>query len=170
MQGPTLTSARLRLVPAGLLDIDTFHTMLTDADVRRYLCDDRATPREDAEAMVWNSLRSFSTNGMGLWLVYTVNESGSAIGFCMLRPPGEHPVPELLYAVLPGSWGRGFAVEAAQAVIDYGFNTLRCTEILAEMDEPNTASVRVAEKLGMKRFGTRPGPAHTLLRYRLERA
>lgn len=169
MQAPTLTTARLRLMPASLLDVDAFHAMLTDAGIRRYLCDDRILPRADAEVMVWNSLRSFATEGMGLWLVHYLKEPDSPIGFCMLRPPGDHPMPEVLYAILPGSWGRGFAVEAARAVIDYAFDTLRRTEILAEMDEPNAASARVAEKLGMEGFGARPGPAHTLLRYVLRR-
>lgn len=170
MQAPILKTERLRLVPAGLLDIDVFHTMLTDAGVRRYLCDDRILPRGDAEVMVWNSLRSFATNGMGLWLVHNLGKDNSAIGFCLLRPPGRHAVPELLYAILPQLWGKGLTVEAARAVIDYAFGTLQCAEILAETDEPNIASARVAEKLGMERFGTRPGPVHTLLRYRIKRS
>lgn len=169
MPAPILTTARLRLVPAGVLDTDTFHAILTDANVRRYLCDDRILPRADAEAMVWASLRSFATDSLGLWLAHEVAQPGTAIGFCMLRPPGEHPLPELLYAFLPVAQGRGLAVEAARAVIQHAFSTLGYTEILAEMDEPNQASRRVAEKLGMKFTGTRPGPAHTLLRYTLRR-
>lgn len=170
MQAPTLTTERLCLVPAGLDDVDTFHTVIADAGIRRYLCDDRILPRVDAEGMVWNSLRSFETDGMGLWLIHEVATPRPPIGFCMLRPPGEHPIPELLYAVLPRSSGRGLAVEAARAAVDYAFVTLRCAEMLAEMDEPDEASKRVAEKLGMTFLGTRPGRARTLLRYILQRA
>ncbi len=168
MDAPDLTTSRLRLVPAGEQDIDALHAMLTDADVRRYLCDDKLVPRSFAEDLARNSRDTFESHGMGLWLI---QESANAtpIGFCLLRPPDEHPMPELLYALLPGAWGRGLAIEAARAVIDYAFTTLDCVEILAEMDEPNSASARVAEKLGMTFIGTRPGPAHTLLQYTVRR-
>lgn len=169
MQAPILTTTRLRLVPAGVLDVDTFHSLLCDAGIRRYLCDDKILLREDAEAMVWTSLRAFTTDGMGLWLIQERAAPDVAIGFCMLRPPGENPMPELLYAIRPDWWGHGYAVEAARGSIDHAFGALRCTEILAEMDEPNAASKRVAEKLGMTLIGTRPGPAHTLLRYMIRR-
>jgi ribosomal-protein-alanine N-acetyltransferase len=168
MDARELTASRLRLVPVGEQDIGALHAMLTNAAVRRYLCDDKLVPRSFAEDLVRNSRDTFESHGMGLWLIQE-SANTTPIGFCLLRPPDEHPLPELLYALLPSAWGRGLAIEAARAVIHYAFTTLECVEILAEMDEPNSASARVAEKIGMTFVGTRPGPAYTLLRYTVRR-
>lgn len=163
-----LTTKRLRLMPADLDDVDAFHSILIDPGVRRYLCDDRILPREDALGFVNAGLESLRSRGMGLWLAYSPN-GGDALGFFLLRPLEAANHAELLYALLPAHWGGGLAVEGARAIIDYAFTTLDCDEILAELDEPNEASARVAKKLGMTFAGTRPGPAHTLLKYTLRR-
>jgi len=168
MAARTLTTPQLRLAPVSEADTDALHAILIDADVRRYLCDGRIVPREFAVDLVRDSSKWFRLHSVGLWLLHE-SPAPRAIGFCMLRPPGEHPAPELLYALLPNSWGRGYAVEASRAVLAHAFEVLGCAEVIAEMDEPNSASVHVAEKLGMRFIGTRPGPAHTLLRYAVTR-
>lgn len=56
----------------------------------------------------------------------------------------------LWYILAPDYWGRGFATEAAGALLDFGFEALRLHRIYIECDARNTASVRVAQKLGMR--------------------
>ncbi len=48
-------------------------------------------------------------------------------------------------------WGKGYATEAAQAVVQYGFTVLHIPEIVAFTVPANTQSLRVMEKLGMHR-------------------
>ena len=50
-------------------------------------------------------------------------------------------------------WGRGYATEAARAVVDFGFASLGLHRIFATCAPENTASARVLEKLGMRREG-----------------
>ena len=59
----------------------------------------------------------------------------------------------LWYTMHPAYWGRGYATEAARAVVDFGFRELRLHRIWADCDPANVASGRVLEKLGMRREG-----------------
>ena len=54
----------------------------------------------------------------------------------------------------PRYWGRGYASEAARAMIGYGFRELGLHRVYAETLEENAAAVRLAEGLGMRREGT----------------
>lgn len=54
----------------------------------------------------------------------------------------------------PRHWGRGYAREAARAVIGYGFRELGLHRVYAETLEENAAAIRLAEGLGMRREGT----------------
>ena len=76
------------------------------------------------------------------------------IGTCGIRK--EHAdarEAELGYEIAPRFWGRGYATEAAQAVLAFGFEDLHLHNIWASCIAENTASVRVLEKLGMRQEG-----------------
>ena len=61
--------------------------------------------------------------------------------------------------------GQGYATEAARPLLAHAFETLRLPEIIADIDERNRASIRVAEKLGMRVVATRTGATRTEIRY-----
>jgi ribosomal-protein-alanine N-acetyltransferase len=74
------------------------------------------------------------------------------------------------YALWREQWGRGLATEAATAMLDLGFERLGLHRIEATIEPDNSASVRVAEKLGMRlegrmkeRFSTPDGWRDSLL-------
>jgi ribosomal-protein-alanine N-acetyltransferase len=155
---PRIETARLRLRPLALDDVDDLHRIMTDPDVRRYLWDDRAMTREEAQSVIRDSVGSFATRGFGLWMVIQVG-SGALLGFCGLRcagdppevdaPEGDPPEVELLYCLVPSHWGRGLATEAARAALRYGFEENGIERIVAGADAANEASVRVMERAGM---------------------
>jgi RimJ/RimL family protein N-acetyltransferase len=58
---------------------------------------------------------------------------------------------EIGWAIAPAHQSRGYATEAARAVLAHGFKTLGLHRIVATCDPRNLASVRVMEKLGMRR-------------------
>ena len=140
---------RLRLRPGTLDDVESFHAIWTDPGVRRYLWDDIVIDRAVAEAVIQESEQTFAERGIGQWLLFEA-EGETPIGFCGLRALEESPEVELLYGILPAHWGRGYAVEASCALLDHAFGTVDLPYVLAEMDAPNAASARVAEKLGMR--------------------
>jgi ribosomal-protein-alanine N-acetyltransferase len=78
------------------------------------------------------------------------NELCGAIGLAITSA---HERAELGYWIGVPYWGRGFATEAARAVLVFGFETLRLHRIHASYFAGNTASQRVLEKIGMRREG-----------------
>jgi ribosomal-protein-alanine N-acetyltransferase len=110
--------------------------------------------RERAEATVRAGIESFERNGFGFWGVFE-KCSAPLIGFCGLRRIGETRDVELLYGIDPRLWRRGYATEAAGAVLRWAFTSTDLTRIFAGADPPNLASFRVMEKLGMRFVGNR---------------
>ncbi|MBP7779185.1 MAG: GNAT family N-acetyltransferase [Acidobacteria bacterium] len=164
---PSLSTPRLTLFPLAESDLGALHALWTDADVRRYLCDDKIVSLEQSRQWLAVSTRGFAERRFGLWGLHDA-AGGPLIGFCGCRDwsTGE---PELMYGLWPAWWGRGLATEAAQAVLEYVFEVLGHPVMMAATDPPNVASIRVMERLGMV-FDWR-GEMHGLdtLVYRLSR-
>ena len=95
----------------------------------------------------------------------TSTVTGNLAGTAGLRPLDDIGL-EIFYSLAPGSWGRGYATEAARAVVGHALDTLGLAEVLAEVDEGNTASVAVVKRLGMTPFAVVPGVLGPMTRYR----
>jgi RimJ/RimL family protein N-acetyltransferase len=146
-----LSTPRLVLSPAREEDLDPLHALWTEPSVRRFLFDDRVLAAAEARAHLAESAASFAERGFGVWLVREVG-SPEPTGFAGLLGAGGRE-PSLIYGVHPGRCGRGLATEAGRAVLEHAFGVLRVPRVVADVDEPNVASVRVLEKLGMRRVG-----------------
>lgn len=144
-----LTTARLELRPAQIDDVQLAHSLWTNSHVRHFLFDDRVISQDEAGSLVEASVRSFEERGYGLWLVYS-HETADLVGFAGFIASSDE-APNLVYGVHPDFCGKGFATEAAKAVVDFVFETLALASIKADVDEPNVKSVRILEKLGMRR-------------------
>ena len=91
-------------------------------------------------------------SGIGPWAVVEKN-SREFIGYCGLfyfPDVGGQPEIEIGYRLARVWWGRGYATEAAMAARDYAFNVVERTRLIAMIDPQNTASIRMAEKIGMR--------------------
>ena len=131
-------------------DVELIHELWTNSDVRYFLFDDRVISLEGARSFVERSVSSFAEHGYGLWLIFTRDTSKLA-GFAGFIESSEE-TPNLIYGVHPDFWGCGFATEAANAIVDFAFETLGMASVKADVDELNVTSVRVLEKLGMKQI------------------
>lgn len=90
--------------------------------------------------------------GFGVWAVVE-RSSGVVIGYCGLShfpDVGGLPEVEIGYRLARARWGRGYATEAARAVRDYGFHSLQLPRLISIIDPANIASIRVAEKIGLR--------------------
>lgn len=162
---PVLTTERLTLRPATAADTDRLWQHWTHPDVRRYMFDDRAMPREEAESWIIEQ-ESFADRGLGAWVIET-SEGGFVGHICLtdvhdLGPDYDGEV-EFGIALAPEAWGRGYAAEALRAVLAHGTGTAGLARILGVYDEPNLASRRLQEEAGFVRLGETPGPVHTLV-------
>jgi RimJ/RimL family protein N-acetyltransferase len=137
--------------------LDAFHTLVVDPHVRRYLMDGQTFPRDWSEARIRDSGALFKRRGVGLWLAHE-RTGGALVGFCgFLEFPAADPEPELVYALFERHGGRGYATEMARASIAYARTCAGFGDIAAAVDEINASSLRVLQKLGFERCGTRPG-------------
>src|SRR5688572_11519762 len=90
--------------------------------------------------------------GFGIWAVVETL-GGGVIGYCGLSQLPERCAPgeaELCYRYARPHWGLGYGTEAAAAVRDHAFAKLCIPRLVAMIDPNNVASVRVAQKIGMR--------------------
>jgi RimJ/RimL family protein N-acetyltransferase len=136
-------------------------------DVRRFLFDGAMLSAAEISEAIEDSTRDFGRAGYGLWLIHEKDPAG-LVGTTGLRPLEDIGL-EIFYSLAPGSWGKGYATEAARAVLDHALGPLGLPEVLAEVDEGNTASIAVIERLGMTPFDVVPGLLGPMTRYRKTR-
>ena len=163
-----LRTERLDLRPCGIDDLEALHGLWCEGEVRRFLFDDRCISRDEARSFVEASVESFANHSFGLWL-FRERHGDPIAGFAGLLGALQEP-PRLIFGTRPQLWGRGYATEAAAAVLRYAMGTLGLTRVLADVDEPNTASGRVLEKLGMSRTSRALVNGRPILYYEIARA
>ena len=112
---------------------------------------DGVKTREWVHSWLHTCLERYQTWGFGPYAVME-SRSQNVIGYCGLfffpDIDGQAEV-EIGYRLVRSAWGQGYATEAACAVRDYAFAILRMKRLIAMIDPSNTASIRVAEKMGM---------------------
>jgi len=96
-------------------------------------------------------------NGTGAWAIVEKATAVIAGTILLKQLPDYHGLPTQDYEVgwhlRRDVWGKGYATEAGQAMLDYGFNVLRLPVIYAVVKPENHASIRVTQRLGMKPVG-----------------
>jgi [ribosomal protein S5]-alanine N-acetyltransferase len=163
-----LETARLKLRPCRMDDLHAVHRLWTNDHVRHFLFDNRRISLDEAGAFIEASLASFEQKAYGLWLVFT-RDHEQLIGFAGFLSSAES-APSLIYGIHPDHCDKGYATEAASAVLSYALNRLRLPQISADVDEPNTLSVRVLEKLGLQRTGREVVMGRPLLTFEITQA
>ncbi|MDQ2750037.1 MAG: GNAT family N-acetyltransferase [Actinomycetota bacterium] len=147
---PIITE-RLLLRPVLPSDATAMHAYKSRADVCRYLPHDVLSLEQIIERSSTLYANTTLEEGQGLTLAVTERESGALVGDVILFwRSREHRAGEVGYVVDPAAQGRGYAVEAAGAMLALGFDGLGLHRIVARLDARNTASARVCVKLGMR--------------------
>lgn len=147
-----IQTERLRLRSWKESDLKPFAVMNADPKVREYFPSVLTSEQSDADvAAIQNEINK---KGFGFWAIELVH-GGDFIGFCGLHDVSlqSHftPCVEIGWRLAVPYWGRGYATEAAQAALQYGFEKLILPEIVALTAVANWRSRRVMEKIGMHR-------------------
>jgi len=107
-------------------------------------------PFSDDEVRGWldRQLNNYAQDGYGLW---AVTLDGEMIGQCGITWQNIDGIrrPEIGWHIKRAHWHQGYAVEAAAACRDYGFNSLGFDELFAQVRDSNIASMNVAIRIGM---------------------
>jgi RimJ/RimL family protein N-acetyltransferase len=159
-----LTTWRLVLRPVTADDHAVLLAHWAAPEVRRFLHDGAVPSAAEISEAIEASVRDFAAAGYGLWLIRE-KDRPDLVGTTGLRPLEDLGL-EIFYSLAPASWGKGYATEAARAVVEHALGPLGLPEVLAEVDEGNTASIAVIERLGMTRFDVVPGLLGPMTRYR----
>jgi len=151
---PVLETPRLRLRPLAATDLADLVRLDLDPEVMRYVGSPAGvkTPAE-TEARARTRIRE-SEEGtlepLGLWRIEARADSAFLGIGALLRMPDGADV-EVAYRLARVAWGRGFATEAAGALIAHGLHTLGLPRLVAVTYPENHASQRVLDKLGFER-------------------
>jgi RimJ/RimL family protein N-acetyltransferase len=148
-----IQTERLLLRPFEPGDFDAVFAIESRADVVRYLYEEPRTPAEAREVLERRIARtSLNDEGDTLSVAVVVRATGEMIGNCILHWTSRvHQLGEVGFTLHPDHHGRGYATEAARAMVEYGFSEVGLHRIIGRLEARNTASARVLEKLGMRR-------------------
>lgn len=96
--------------------------------------------------------RDTSLAGWGSWLIIRKLDERVIGDMGFKGKPSQNKVVEIGYGLLEAYWNKGYATEAANALINWAFATNRVNRVMAEVLKENLASIHVLEKIGMKRL------------------
>jgi RimJ/RimL family protein N-acetyltransferase len=128
------------------------HAYQSDPEVVRFLPygpRDRATVAE--RIAEWGERRRVEAEGDYLELAVERREDGRLLGdvYFALRSL-QHELAVIGWVLAPGSRGRGYATEAARALLALAFDGMGAHRVMAELDDRNAASAAVCGRLGMR--------------------
>jgi RimJ/RimL family protein N-acetyltransferase len=126
-------------------DLDDLIALHAEPDVARFTS---SFDREQAIELLQADQREWSERGHGL-LAVTERSSGRFLGRTGLKFWPQFDETEVGWVLRPQVWGRGFATEAAQACIGWGFAHLESAYFTAMIRPENDRSIKVAERLHM---------------------
>jgi len=129
---------------------------LADAQMLYDMHQDPAITKYTGDPIPWDSVQLVEqilrdvilpqySNKIGRWAVH-LKSDGTFIGWCGLKDVGGEI--DLGYRYIQQYWGKGYATEAAKAVLGYGLQR-KLPNIIGRASVHNTASVKVLEKIGL---------------------
>ncbi|TZF99638.1 GNAT family N-acetyltransferase (plasmid) [Chryseobacterium panacisoli] len=164
-----------RLVLRKLEDTDAERMFLLDSnpEVMKYIGVPVLTDINESRNVISMIQKQYEENGVGR-LGVVEKESGQLIGWSGLKllthkTNGYQNVLELGYRFLPESWGKGYAVEAGIASLDYGFNDLNAEVIYAYAHSEHEVSNHILRKLGFEKTSEFEEPDGICFWYELKR-
>jgi RimJ/RimL family protein N-acetyltransferase len=152
---PVRHTRRLVLRAFGEADREPFAALNRDPEVVRHL--QGPMGRERSDAFVDRIAACWAERGYGLWAL-EVRETGDFVGYTGLWPADylpSGPAVEVGWRLARAAWGHGYAPEAAQEALRLGFEEVQLPEVVSFTAAGNLASLRVMEKIGLRRDAAR---------------
>lgn len=147
-----LSTKRLLLREWQETDRLVFAAMNSDPEVMKFFL--ATLTKEESDALIKRCKQHFASHGFGLWAL-ELKETSQFIGFTGLMIPSfaSHftPCVEIGWRIASPFWNKGYATEAALAVLQFAFEKTDLQEIVSFTTSKNLASRRVMEKIGMTR-------------------
>jgi RimJ/RimL family protein N-acetyltransferase len=150
-------------------DVDALFDLFGDPVATQHF--PRVLTRDETAEWIERNRRRYRIFGYGLWAV-VLRDTGEVLGNC---GPVWHEINnelqlEIGYHFRRRYWGKGYATEAARAVMEWCFENIPVDYLISLIREQNMPSRRVAERNGLVVTGV--GLFHDMehLIYRMDRA
>lgn len=146
-----LETSRLRLRRWRDGDLAAARAIYTDEEVMRYIPVGIMSD-EQIERMLARFNAEIDERGYGLWAIVE-KATGEIIGESGLHYLPQTNEVEIAWLYARSAWGKGFATEAASAVLQSGFEQHGLNRIICLIDEGNARSIAVASRLSFAYLG-----------------
>ncbi|RKG97634.1 GNAT family N-acetyltransferase [Corallococcus carmarthensis] len=146
------TTDRLLLRAIRESDLDAVFALHSDPATNRFSRRGFMQTLDDARKTLGLWLEDWARDGVGYWLVERLEAPGVVVGLGGVRHKeldGQR-VLNLAYRFTPQTWGSGYATEVSRAALALAARHLPHVPLVAIIHPENTASLRVAERLGMR--------------------
>lgn len=146
-----IRAGRLVLRRFAAADLDTYHAYHSLPETARFLPREAKSYTQSMECV--GRYADFVFEKEGDWVCLAVEEAdapGVLLGEVVLKWLPGCGQAEIGWSLAPGARGRGVGTEAAGALLKLGFEDLGFHRIDAKLDELNTASAALCERLGMR--------------------
>ncbi len=144
---PTLETQRLILREPRISDFDCFAEIMSDSSFRRYLGTGDVLSRETAWRAFCSMIGHWVLRGFGFWALEH-KETGEYAGYVGIHYPEDWPDVEIGWGIVPKYQQGGYGFEAAQRVMQFGFEELELEYLISLIVQGNEASTALAKKLG----------------------
>lgn len=144
-----LETKRLVLKNITLEDKENMFKMYANPEVQKYTGEPVTTSLEEMEEAIKERAHNYEKYGYGRWATF-LKPQMQFVGWAGLAYLPEFDEIDLGYRFLPEFWGKGIATEVSFSILEYGFNTLQLSRIIAIAMKEHKASMRVMEKIGMQ--------------------
>ena len=141
---------RLLLRQLSLDDAEFILELLNEPSFLQFIGDKGVRTLADAREYIRRGpLASYELHGFGLYLT-VLKEGDISIGMCGLIKRESLPDVDIGFAFLPAYWSKGYALEAATAVLELGMRSHGLKRVVAITNPDNATSIRLLERLGLK--------------------
>lgn len=146
---PTIETNRLILRGFRNSDFEAYAKMCADPEIMKYISTGDILSREESWRSMAFMIGHWQLRKFGMWAVEE-KETGQFVGRIGLFNPEGWPNIEVAWTLVKKAWGKGYATEAANCSIEWGFKNTNAQELISLIIPENTASIKVSERIGQK--------------------
>lgn len=159
-----LTTERLTLRPPVPEDLDPLEELFTDAEAMRHIGSGEPWDESRMAQSLDRKITQLSERGFTLYTVVR-RADGRVLGDCGLNVWPDTGEIEIGWRLAREHWGQGYATEAAGAVFDHARTDLELCRLICMVEEENTPSWRIAQRLGFTLDHAEQRKGKRVLRY-----
>jgi RimJ/RimL family protein N-acetyltransferase len=149
-----IETPRLYIRPWEPADRPALTRFVHDEEMMRYISFGRVWDEARIDALFARQRGYLEQHGACVGAV-VLKENSEVIGVSGIQPLDRAKVLEFAWWIWKGYWNRGLATEVAEALKCHAFEVMGLPRVVAVADLPNTASIRVMQKIGMHYEGVR---------------